>query len=80
MNRAERRAQTERIKRKVVRQATFWGMNTRPYDDLNAGKLDPKWVGKTAATHWTCTCWMCKAPYDWRKPAFEKIAPTEIFE
>ena len=39
--------------------------------------LTLRWVGKAAAQHNTCPCWMCQ--YDGGHPDFGKANPTELF-
>lgn len=51
MNRAERRAELERAKAKAKRKLQIDGAPTTP-----------KQVGRSAAMHGTCPCWMCTTP------------------
>jgi hypothetical protein len=73
MSRAERRHETERIKAKT-RQRGLTQLHMKPEE------ITPRWVGKSAAMHWTCMCCMCKAPIKHAKPDFDRINPDKVYQ
>lgn len=58
MTRSERRHHTARIKAKARRKLKQWKLHD----------ITPKRIGKTAAMHGTCPCWMCTEPNAPPKP------------
>jgi len=56
MTRGERRHHAIRIKAKTKKTLKYmWGMDPP--------ELTPRRIGKTAAMHGTCPCWMCTEPH-----------------
>ena len=67
MTRSERRAQTVRIKAKARKKLAQSGAPT-----------DARQVGRFAAMHGTCDCWMCTTPeLKHRRPAGEIRDPEQ---
>ena len=71
MNRSERRHEDQKAKARVVRKALTTTSMTRD-------EITPKWVGITAAMHFTCACWMCTTPeLKHRRPAAPSVDPEQ---